>query len=272
MKVSKRDVLILLALVGILAVVGSYFLVYQPTMEEAQALEQENEQLQKRIDDLSSKMGNRDTYESETERMREEIEVIYQLFPVDVREENAILLAINQELLAPMEINTLTIEPLADVPITGAEEEEDVQYTYEIDEIEKLEAQEGIVDEETAGSSITSADGTYNPFGLKTRKVTMNYEVSYEGLKRSVKNLCMQTDRMTINEVTVAYDENSGLLKGSTMMDMYCIPGQEGKEYVEPDFGHILLGTDNIFGTIRVPGEANLPDLEDETDEDAQAE
>ena len=31
--------------------------------------------------------------------MRREIDEIYQLFPVDVREENAVYLAINQELL-----------------------------------------------------------------------------------------------------------------------------------------------------------------------------
>ena len=49
---------------------------------------------------------------------------------------------------------------------------------------------------------------------------------------------------------------------GSTVVNMYCVPGQEGKEYREPDFSSVLLGTDNIFGTIKIQGESALPDLE----------
>jgi len=44
---------------------------------------------------------------------------------------------------------------------------------------------------------------------------------------------------------------------------MYCVPDQEGKEYVEPDFGGVLLGTDNIFGTRVIRSEGSLPDLEE---------
>lgn len=273
MKVSKRDVLILVGFIGILAAVCSYFFVFKPTMEKADALEEENKELKARIADLSNKMDNKGIYEEETAQMRQDMEDIYQLFPVDVREEDAILLAINQELIAPMDIDGVIIDPLEDVPIFDEEEEDDVEYTYEIDEVEKLEDQEGT--QEAQEAAVAEAEGdsapSLNPFGLKTRKVTMNYEVSYEGLKRSIKNLCMQTDRMTIDEVVVAYDETTGLLQGSTTMDMFCIPGQEGKEYVAPDFNYVLLGTDNIFGTIVVRSEAGMPDIEgegEETEED----
>lgn len=274
MKVSKRDVLILVGFIGILAAVCSYFFVFKPTMEKADALEEENKELKTRIADLSNKMDNKGIYEEETAQMRQDMEDIYQLFPVDVREEDAILLAINQELIAPMDIEGVVIDPLEDVPLLGETEEDDVEYTYEIDEVEKLEDQEGT--QEAQEAAVAEAEGdsapSLNPFGLKTRKVTMNYEVSYEGLKRSIKNLCMQTDRMTIDEVVVAYDETTGLLQGSTTMDMFCIPGQEGKEYVAPDFNYVLLGTDNIFGTIVVRSEAGMPDIEGEGEEAETAE
>ena len=42
MKVSKRDILLLVGFLGILAAVCSYFFVFQPTMEKSDALEQEN--------------------------------------------------------------------------------------------------------------------------------------------------------------------------------------------------------------------------------------
>ncbi len=263
MKVSKRDILLLIGFLGILVGVCSYLFVFQPTMEKADALEQENMQLQSKISDLKSKQANKETYESETVKMEQEMKEIYQLFPVDVREENAILLAINQELVAPLKVESVTIDALLDVPFLDSVPEEETQISYEIDAVEELEDYEGTQQSEEA-LAVGGEDGTggLNPYGLKSRKVTMTYEISYEALKRSVKNICLQTDRMVIDNMTVVYDESTGLLHGTTAVNMYCVPDQEGKEYVQPNFSSVLLGTDNIFGTIVIRSESGLGDLE----------
>lgn len=266
MKVSKRDILLLVGFLGILAAVCSYLFVYQPTMEKADILEQENQQLQVRINDLNMKMAQKDSYVDDTESMKREINVIYQRFPVDVREEDSILLAVNQELIAPMIITNISIgacEPvvLPDTP------EEDVDHTYEIAEVEEYEAQEGITDGTAVSAGDAVADGTdmaNAPSVLMERNVTINYMVSYEGLKRGIKNISAQDNRMSIDNLTVAYDETSGLLSGMTSVDMYCIPGQPDKEYVQPSFSSVLLGTDNVFGSIELYGEKGLQDLEDD--------
>jgi 3-dehydroquinate synthase class II len=144
-----------------------------------------------------------------------------------------------------------------------------VEYTYEIDEVEELEAQEGTSDAVTAETADSSGTGSgYSPYGLYDRRMAMNYEVSYDGLKRSIKNLCMQSNRTAIDSISVVYDDETGLLTGSTSVSMYCVPNQEGKEYVEPDFSSVLLGTDNIFGTITIQSEAGLDDLEGEEQAD----
>ena len=263
MKVSKRDILLLIGFLGILVGVCSYLFVFQPTMEKADALEQENMQLQSRISDLKSKQANKETYESETVKMEQEMKEIDQLFPVDVREENAILLAINQELVAPLKVESVTIDALLDVPFLDSVPEEETQISYEIDAVEELEDYEGTQQSEEA-LTVGGEDGSggLNPYGLKSRKVTMTYEISYEALKRSVKNICLQTDRMVIDNMTVVYDESTGLLHGTTAVNMYCVPNQEGKEYVQPNFSSVLLGTDNIFGTIVIRSESGLGDLE----------
>ena len=263
MKVSKRDILLLIGFLGILVGVCSYLFVFQPTMEKADALEQENMQLQSRISDLKSKQANKETYESETVKMEQEMKEIYQLFPVDVREENAILLAINQELVAPLKVESVTIDALLDVPFLDSVPEEETQISYEIDAVEELEDYEGTQQSEEA-LTVGGEDGSggLNPYGLKSRKVTITYEISYEALKRSVKNICLQTDRMVIDNMTVVYDESTGLLHGTTAVNMYCVPNQEGKEYVQPNFSSVLLGTDNIFGTIVIRSESGLGDLE----------
>lgn len=267
MKFAKRDILILLALVGIAAGVCSYFLAFQPFTEQAEALERENSQLQARINDLSTKMDNKDSYEAETTRMKEEIEQIFTKFPVDVKEEDGVLLAINQELIAPMEISSINIT--ACEPVILNSEEEDVDHTYEIDEIEEYEAQEGIGDDPVSASdaAVNGVDNANMPSILMDRTVTMNYLVSYEGVKRGVKSISMQDNRMSISSMNLSYDESTGLLRGTTVVNMYCIPGQADKEYVQPNFSSVLLGSDNIFGSIELYSRGlTLPGEDEETE------
>ncbi len=258
MKVSKRDIYILLIFVGILAVVASYFLVYQPNIESAELIEAENQELQDRIADLSGKMEQKDSYVEETAAMNEEMDTILQQFPIDVREEDAVLLAINQELISPMVIDSIGITATEPTVLPDMEEE-DVDHTYEIDEIEEYEAQEGIADEaEQAADAQTGGVANEDmAYVLMQRSVTMNYLVSYEGLKRGIKNISVQDNRMSINNLTVSYDESTGLLTGTTVVDMYCIPGQD-KEYVQPNFSSVLLGSDNIFGSLETYGIGQL--------------
>lgn len=273
MKVNKRDVLLLLGLIGILAGVASYFLVYQPNIEAAEALEQENAELQARVNDLSSKMANKDSYVEQTEEMNREMDTILSRFPVDVREEDAVLLAINQELIAPMMISNISITANTPVVLPDANEE-DVEHTYEIDEIEAYEAQEGIGDgSQPVGDTVSNGTGTNRPSVLMERNVTMSYLVSYDGLKRGIKNISVQDNRMSINNLTVTYDETTGLLSGTTVVDMYCIPGQADKEYEEPNFSSVLLGSDNIFGSLESLGSGTLDIGESaEDDEEGEAE
>lgn len=276
MKVSKRDILLLIGFVGILAAVCSYLFVFQPMMEKADALEQENLQLQSRINDLNIKMGQKDSYIADTASMKQETDAIYQRFPVDVREEDAILLAVNQELISPMVISNISIGSLESVVLPDIPQE-DVDHTYEIAEVEEYEAQEGITDDtaaalEAADASTANTESASSM--LMGRNVTINYLVTYDGLKRGIKNISAQDNRMSINSLTVAYDESTGLLSGMTSVDMYCIPWQTDKEYVQPSFSSVLLGTDNIFGSIELYSESGLEDADGETaeNEDSGAE
>ena len=91
MKVSKRDILLLIGFIGILAAVCSYFFVYDPLMEKSKTLAAENVNLQAQVQQLTIWNENQPIYQSETKRMEEEISNIYQVFPVDVKEEDCII-------------------------------------------------------------------------------------------------------------------------------------------------------------------------------------
>lgn len=234
MRSSKKDVLFLIGLLGILAAVCSYCLIYRPVTKKADALEQENQKLQAEITDRMIKMNNRDSYLTDTESMERKIDEVYRQFPVDVREEDGILLAESEELASSMMISSITIGALEPVILPDA--------------VEGKEEENPEGNEERAGNALT----------LMKRNVTFHYLVSYEGLKKGINNIGAQENRMSIESLTASYDEATGLVTGLISVDMYCIPGQPGKEYAEPDLPSVAPGTDNIFGSIEFYEQADF--------------
>lgn len=264
MKVTKRDILIILGFIGILAGALSYFFVFQPYMEKTQELISDNERLQGQINELQTISDNKTIYETETDRMLKEIDDIYKVFPVDVREEDCILMAINQEIISPMSLSSISINQVTDVDFTvGETYNADHEYTYDLGEGDVLG-----VDDEPADTTAQQTNSSSDTYGmLRNRQTTYNYTVSYEGLKRSIKHIGEQTNRVAIDSLTASFDDSTGLLTGSTTLNMYIVPYQEDKEYVQPNFSAVLLGTDNIFGTIKINSEANMPEVEDMEEE-----
>ncbi|MCM1261645.1 MAG: hypothetical protein NC313_14505 [Butyrivibrio sp.] len=258
MKVSKRDVMIIMIVVGVLAVALTYFYVFSSYQEKTEDLVAQNVKLQQQINDLQNKQQNQGFYETEMERMLNAIDDIYQVFPVDVREEDVILLGINQEIISPMELNSISISLVSDVDFTVDTAQTEREYTYGLGEGDVL----GVEDEVAAEAPTQTNDPTSTTGMLRNRQATYNYTVSYEGLKRSIQHICNQTNRVAIDSLTASFDTSTGLLVGSTTLNMYLVPDQD-KPYVQPNFSAVLLGTDNIFGTIVINSEANLPDVED---------
>lgn len=251
MKVSKRDIYLIIGFLGVLAFLCAFLWVYQPTMEKVDALKAESRSLEIEIADLQSKMDNKDTYVSKTREMATEMDGILQMFPVELKEEDAIVLTLTEELLSPMIVATLTMDETEPVDFE--------LYTQESEEAEPVDTGETV------------------QLGLYRNPVSMQFVSSYEALKRYVKTVALQTNRTKIVGITASYDETTGLLTCVANLNMYFITGQEDKTYVQPDFSSVITGTDNPFGSIMMPYEAGVAGLAEEVtgihvDEDEEAE
>lgn len=238
MKLSKKDIYLLIGFVGVLIALITMFWVYMPTKEKVDALKAENLQLDAEIADLQAKNENRETYLKETREMTAEMDGILQLFPVDTKEEDAILLTLTEELLSPMTVITLTMDAVEEVDFE--------------------------VYEQTSEEAEPVSTGEIIQLGLYKRPVTMQFVSSYEALKRYVNTVVQQTNRTKIVGITAAYDENTGLLDCTATINMYYIAGQEEKPYVQPNFSSVIIGTDNPFGSISIPYEEDVANLAEE--------
>ncbi len=230
MKVSKKTLYMLIGVIGVLALLIAYLWIYIPLLEQADVLKAQNDSLGLEVTDLQSKMENRNVYLEETKKMNEEMKTIMDMFPVELREEDAILLTLSEESLAPTTVVTLTMDETEQVVF----DEEDSSDTSEAE------------NNDPANTTDTTSVGLYrNP-------VSMQFVAEYGALKRYVKSIAQQENRTKIVGLTAAYDETTGMLSCVANLNMYFVTGQEDKTYVQPDFSSVLTGTENPFGTISI--------------------
>ena len=96
-KLSMRDKKLLLIFLGIAVFALGYFLVFRPQMDKAEALRAENVPLREKLNELKEIEENKDFYVSETAKYNDQVNAYLAMFPVDVKEEDAILLGKRME-------------------------------------------------------------------------------------------------------------------------------------------------------------------------------
>lgn len=213
MKVTKRDIGLLVMLVGILAAILSYNFLYQKNVEKAEAEKAVLQSLKDTQAGLKELEDNLPFYKAEIERMADENAEIVAHYPANILPENEIMYAVDME-----DNNEIYYSNLGygtpNMIVTGVED------------------QTGL-----AGYEVI---------------MSMNYQGSYEGLKNVILYNKDQNNRMVIDSLTAAYDSTTGMLTGNMTLNQYFMTGTENV-YIEPYVPTLNLGTDNIFGTMEMP-------------------
>ena len=239
MKVSKRDIVLLIALAGVLIAVCSYFFVYRPFGEKTTALENENVELEKRVAELQELKDNEPIYIEQTAAMAEEIEKIYNEFPVDVRTEDAIMLAVDLANSAPLEVQSISLSSPVELYEVGKAQKEAADAAEEGTEVSQPPA------ETTAEVPATQEAAKV----LYSKETIITYQASYDALKNGLTQILGSPSKRAIGGVTASFDEGTGKLTASTDVSMLYLTGTN-KEYVPPVIPFIPQGRDNIFGTV----------------------
>ena len=225
MKVTKRDIGLLILLVGVLAAILSYNFLYQKNVGKAEAEKAVLQGLKDTQAGLKELEDNLPFYEAEIERMgcyAAEFNTIaiddgiVAHYPADILPENEIMYAVDMEDNNEIYFGNLGYGSPSMI-VTGVEEQTGV-----------------------AGYGIV---------------MSLNYQGSYDGLKEVILYNNAQDKRMVFDSLTAAYDSTTGMLTGNMTLSQYYMTGTENI-YAEPYVPAMDLGTDNIFGTMEMPENA----------------
>ena len=268
LKVDKKQIPLVLGLLAVIAAILVYFFVYQKYQEKITALESSNSKLQSQVDDLTGKINSREFYETELERMELGIQKAYNCFPPMIEEEDAVLEAMRLEALAPMHVSTIDFQdtlslytvgtgetggaPPAEVPADEAVGETTVEQDVAAAQAgETTNYGELQVPDLNFSSGMLPAgyQGDYGPISLNENVVNLNFTTSYAGLKRTLEYFITNPNRRTIQNISLGYDETTGLLTVAAMINEYSLTGT-GKVYEFPYLPAVSMGTSNVFGGV----------------------
>lgn len=219
MKVSKRDLYLLLAVVGVIIAFCSWQFGFKKMSEKTEKLRTDTVSIQAEIDKYSAVKNNIDIYQKGIEEHTNKIVDTLRNFPVEVLTEDVIMLG--REL----------------------EKNDDSTVVSSIVASDKVNIY-------TATSKPLAGSNVPVSYYLFKTDVSMIYSTSYKGFKEYLDYINAHANRMSVENFSLSYDSSTGLLAGSSIINMFSIVGTE-KEYNEQNLSGVKLGTDNIFGTIR---------------------
>ncbi len=249
-KITEKEKRLLLILVTVLILVGSYQFGYQKFHSMAIELESKNQELTGRLIELQQKQAKKQKMIDETTEYKDGAKAILGQYPQVLTQEKNIIFVTELEQYAGMKVdsvafNEMTIFYTPDgVPITDTSTETDVLTETENSVQEK--------DNEVAENSLTAETKSdesiiQNSLTGYESTIILTYQSTYEGLKKAIEFINTYHEKRHISDITASFDMTTGNLSGTISVVLY--EAGDGTNYEAPVLDNLGVGKDNIFGT-----------------------
>ena len=248
MKVKKSEIQLLIAVIGVLIAVCTYFLVYSSFNEKSDAFEAQNVTLssqvatqeildQRKADDIEAK-GKRQSYITNFENR----------CPADILPEDSIMMVKTLEDYTRTEVANIAFGSEAEVVYTPAADA--ATTTADATAATDTTTTDAAATTTTASTSPVSTDGTaYADTHMYEVPLSISISCTYDDFKGLVRYIYNQQERESIQGVSISYNETDGMLTGNMTMNTYYLLGTD-KVYSSPYIPDMQMGVDTIFGNV----------------------
>lgn len=240
MKISKKDIKLLLYTGGVLLLVVVYFVFYRNISQKSEEMEARIEVLETEKNELEDLNNRKEEYKEETAEMQKEIEAVLAEFPADIREENAIVYGNMLENVSGMEISGISIgsKNLLYSTGQGAANNANEQNTGNNQNVDNTQT--------TETTNVPAAGPTHYLYGMP---INYSFTVDYSSFKKAAELISENKEKRNMESMTLSFDSETGKLVGTATVNMYFMLGGESV-YQKPDLPPMQQGVDDIFGTV----------------------
>ena len=248
MKVKKSEIQLLIAVIGVLIAVCTYFLVYSSFNEKSDALEAQNATLSSQVATLEILDQRKADYIEATEKMQSYITNFENRFPADILPEDSIMMVKTLEDYTRTEVANIAFGSEAEVVYTPAADA--ATTTADATAATDTTATDAAATTTTASTSPVSTDGTaYADTHMYEVPLSISISCTYDDFKGLVRYIYNQQERESIQGVSISYNETDGMLTGNMTMNTYYLLGTD-KVYSSPYIPDMQMGVDTIFGNV----------------------
>ena len=238
--VSERDKILLFILGAILVLAIAYFGVFSPNLKKADTIKEQNKELSSYVVELDNKIAHEDEKKQEIITFNNNREDILKKFPSVMTHEKAIAI------LADLEDQTDIFSSQVTLAVNNL--------FFNQEEVQQA-GTANIQKEDISSRSSVAVQGvsqeTYpSLMGYKTT-LTLAFTCTDSELTKALDYINGYDDKMSVETITVGYDETSGNLAGTMNLCMYSLDGSDNK-YEAPENKDVKLGVANIFGSKEV--------------------
>lgn len=254
---SDRDAKIILVLLIVCVIALPYVFYSKATREDTDIQKAKNIQLQERYDQLQAMNEHREEYIAETKRLDEKRDEIIASFPADILPENTTMYLHNLE-QESLVIRDKNMDQIAE---DGLPEDMDLSmlgiYGNTILWFDTVAFGQNDILPISEEDTEDSIKGIVND-------TSVTYQCFYDGLKYMLQDMLDNSDPMIYRTMDVAYDEGTGQLTGSLMLEQYAIsgPGRTiAQAQTTPDnYGHEIIHGNLPYGIFGALDEATAFD------------
>lgn len=221
-KISKRDIGILLVLLGALALFLSYQFIYKPNVAERNEVIEKTTQLNNEYNSLKDILDNQQKYDTEILQNAEKIEKIVARFPAMYLYEDGIMW------LRALELN---------------ENFKVFFSSYTVGETVYSDSFQGRV------------NNVEKSFAYGASTINASYQIdSYDSMKKLVSTIYADKNPKNIESMAISFDNTTGVISGNININLFALT-DGSKQYKAPEIPDMPIGLDCIFGEIIPPEE-----------------
>ena len=288
MKISDRDKMLTLVIVGVVVLLVSIFVVYPKITSENETMQSEIESLQSERDQLMALMADKENYENDSLTMQSELEKMKAQFPAKLYPEDAVMDMVRMSEDLDIKISSVnSSEPQQLLPEETQGDAEDAENTdiasTNEDNGEDTSEQDAQNLSENGMQRTTADVGTLEIPGLEEEyvsnyllyKVTVDtaFETDYIGMKNVISYLkdIDKKNRGVISSLTASFNSEAGTLSCAASINNYYMEGTD-KAYEEPAVPNVDLGVTNLFGTVDSSSSRKSKSSDSDSEESEQTE